>query len=283
MILPNGKNGSRIIHPYGEKIAQVIAVFCLNVSLVGFAATEIVYMPSNDSTNWIPDVEIITEPSRTSQIPSNPRVWMDGYFPTEDLEEALKKADASVIATITEVIPVAATGLAYSYTEDHPYWIRWWRVRANVHNLVKGDFSPSNLEFVVTGGNSPLFWPYVRGFTYYFTFTKEDEKWILQDEVRTSSLPPYQRKDRMEYYALKRQYPEWNWNESDAIIKHQEEMIGRLSLDVSIEKKKYLIITFVGEELWGGLCYDYGKSVEIVTNKWNFPLPIQLDEIEISE
>ena len=113
----------------------------------------------------------------------------------------------------------------------------------------------------------------MRGYAFYWGMEKRDEGWTIMEYHRTSPLPPYKMNDHIWYHEMKRNNPDFDWSQPDAVIKQAEDRVGRWCRDAAIEKKKYLIMTFSGDELWGDLQEDFGKSVTILTNKWKFPFP----------
>jgi hypothetical protein len=99
---------------------------------------------------------------------------------------------------------------------------------------------------------------------------EEREKgWTITFEFRTCPLPPYKLEDHASYYGMKRANPDFDWSQADAMIEQVKANVGRRCLDIFIEKNKYMIMTFEGEALFGGMNVDYGKSVIINTNEWN--------------
>ena len=221
----------------------------------------------------VKDLLLITETTNRYELPTPPFQLGESRTNLAQKIASFDKYGTVIAATIEDVIPVAITGLENRYMDGFSSPLFWYRIKCRVNDVVKGDFPYSSLEFVATYGADRLFWQFVRGYAFYWGMEKRDEGWTIMEYHRTSPLPPYKMNDHIWYHEMKRNNPDYDWSQPDAAIKQAEEKVGRWCRDAAIEKKKYLIMTFSGDELWGDPQEDFGKSVTILTNKWNFPFP----------
>lgn len=273
MILINGENGIGLGGLYGDSMKYFIIAFLLNISVTMKASPAEVHLRRIKFEYTGSDRLLVTGITNKFELPSP---LFELGEPRTNLSEkiaALEKIDTVVSATIEEVIPIAITGLQDRYLNGYSSPLYWYRIKCEVRDIVKGDFPASSLEFVAThDGNRPA-WQFVRGYAFYFGLKESEEGWGVERFFRSSPLPPYRMEDHIDYFKMRRENPDFDWSQSDVLIKQTEQEIGRWCRDASLEKGKYLIMTFDGDKLWGNLNIDYGKSVTIITNEWEFPLP----------
>ena len=221
----------------------------------------------------VKDLLLITETTNRYELPTPPFQLGESRTNLAQKIASFEKCETVVAATIEDVIPIAITGLQNLSNWGTRDPLFWYRIKCKVNDVVKGDFPHASMEFVATYGGDRLFWQFVRGYAFYWGLVKHEDGWMIKEYHRTSPFPPYKMEDHIWYHEMKRNNPDFDWSQPDAVIKQAEDKVGRWCRDAAIEKQKYLIMTFQGDELWGNLQYDYGKSVTILTNKWNFPFP----------
>lgn len=221
----------------------------------------------------VKDLLLITEATNRFALPTPPFELGETRTNLAQRIATFDKYDTVVAATIENVIPIAITGLQNRYMDGYSSPLFWYRIKCQVNDIVKGDFPHTTMEFVATYGGDWIAWQFVRGYTFYWGLEQNDDGWMIREYHRTCTLPPYKMENHIGYYEMKRNNPDFDWSQPDAVIKQAEEKIGRWCRDAAIENKKYWIMTFSGDELWGGLQEDYGNRVTIITNKWDFPLP----------
>ena len=219
------------------------------------------------------DLLLITDTTNHYTLPTPPFRLGESRTNLAQRMASFDKYQTVVAATIEDVIPIAITGL-----QNRGQWgarspLLWYRILCKVNDVVKGDFPYATMEFVATGDGDRVFWQFVRGYAFYWGLEPHESGWMIKEYYRTCPLPPYKMEDHIGYHEMKRNNPDFDWSQPDAVIKQAEEKVGRWYRDAAIEKKKYLIMTFQGDELWGNLNIDHGQSVTILTNKWDFPLP----------
>ena len=219
------------------------------------------------------DLLLITDTTNRYALPTPPFGLGDTRTNLAQRVASLEKYNTVIAATIEEVIPTAITGLQERYMDGYSSPLFWYRIKCQVNDVVKGDFPHTNIEFVATYGGDRIAWQFVRGYAFYWGLEQNEDGWMIREYHRTSPLTPYKMENHIGYFEMKRNNPDFDWSQPDAVIKQAEDKVGRWCRDAAIEKNKYMIMTFSGDELWGDLQEDYGKSVTILTNKWNFAFP----------
>lgn len=221
----------------------------------------------------VKDILLITDVTNRYTLPTPPFELGETRTNLAQRIASFDKYHTVIAATIEDVMPIAITGLQNRNSWGVRAPLFWYRIKCKVNDVVKGDFPHRTMEFVATYGSDRMSWQFVHGYTFYWGLEQQDDAWIIRNYQRTCRLPPYRMEDYIGYYEMKRNNPDYDWSQPDAVIKEAEEKVGRWCRDAAIEKQKYLIMTFKGDELWGNLQEDYGKSVTIITNKWIYPFP----------
>ena len=230
-------------------------------------------LPWREEHHSVSDLLLVTDVTNNYRLPTPLFQLGDTHTNLSEKLVSLESMDVVVAATIVEVVPIAMTGIKEWYNQSAAGPLYWYRIKCEVMDVIKGDFPGSSFEFVATYGVDRRFWQFVQGHAFYYGMQEGENGYTIKLYFRTCPLPPYKIEDHANYFQMKRDNPDYDWNSADAFINKLCEEVGRRRRDVSIEKNKYLLITFDGDELWGGLNIDYGKSVTIITNVWDFPLP----------
>lgn len=247
-------------------------LLCFAVS-TAFANSVEVHLQPITLEHSVVDLLLVTGTTNKFELPDPLFELGECFTNLNEKIATLDTMDTVIATTIEEVIPIAITGLKDRYLNGYSGVLFWYRIKCKVRKVVKGDFPASSLEFVVThGGNQPA-WQFVRGYGYYLGLMKSEEGWEIQRHFRSSPLPPYKIEDYINYYYMRSKYPDFDWSQSDAVIKETEDKVGRWCRDASLVNATHLIMTFNGDELWGNLNIDYGNSVTIITNEWIYPFP----------
>lgn len=269
----NGSNGMRKMNRYGEIMRRYLLCLLLFAASTAFATSVEVHLQRVTFLHSGADLLLVTDATDKIELPDPLFELGESCTNLNQKIAALDKMDIVVATTIEEVIPIAITGLKDLYLDGFSSPLYWYRIKCKVRKVVKGDFPASSLEFVATNrGNQPA-WQFVRGFGYYLGLKESEEGWEIKRHFRSSPLPPYKIEDYVNYFYMRSDYPDFDWSQSDAVIKQAAEKVGRRCRDASLVNGTHLIMTFKGDKLWGDLNIDYGQSVTIITNKWKFPLP----------
>lgn len=254
-------------------MSYIIFLFSFFIAVIGYASNVEVYLHRWKIEKPVKDLLLVTEVTNKYELPTPAFELGESQTNLAEQLSALNKCDTIVAATVIEVTPIAITGIKDRYFDGYSSPLFWYRMQCEVKNVIKGRFPYSSLEFVATYGGDRLAWQFVRGYAFYFGLKEVDGRWEVIRYYRTSPLPPYKIENHINYFKMRRENPDFDWSQSDTVIKNAEKNIGRWCRDAALEKKKYLIMTFDGDGLWGNLNLDYGNSVTIITNKWRFPLP----------
>lgn len=255
---------------FGNNMKNILMLALFATSVATKAFCVVVQLPRVEIQGDGTDIMVVTDATNRYELPTPQDMLGETCVDMRDKVAVIEKAKTVVAASIVEVVPIAITALRGWYDQSDPSGpLFWYRIKCEIKDTIRGNFPFSDLEFVATYGGDRLYWPFVRGYSYYFIMDEREGGWIITSKYRTCPLPPYKLEDHVSYYGMKRTNPNFDWSQSDEIIKKAEEQEGKKCRDVSFEKNKYLIMTFAGKDLWGGLNIDYGKSVVIVTNEWS--------------
>lgn len=266
-------NGTKRKVLFGNmKILNLLLMF-FYCSLASYASHIEVQLPWRTNNHIASDLILITGVTTNYVLPTPLFQLGETHTNINEKLSALECMDVVVAGTVVEVVPIAITGLKEWYNQSAAGPLYWYRIKCEVADIIKGVFPSSSFEFVATYGIDRRHWQFVQGYAFYFGMQEGENGLTIMHSFRTSPLPPYKIEDHVNYFQLKRENPDFDWSQSDAFINQVCMKMGRKRRDVSIEKSEYLLITFNGDELWGGLNIDYGKSVTIITNNWVFPLP----------
>ena len=186
-----------------------------------------------------------------------------------------EQSDILVSGIVSAVAPIAITGTETLY-DGNPYLIMWHRVKLEVKNVIKGDFGFDTVEFVVCSDPVSERLPYVKDFTFHLGMKEEGGVYRVLGQIRASPFSPFKIEDHILYEKKKSDNPDMDFEKYDAIISQiksdadawYKEVIelNAILLDVSIEKDKYLILTFT-EDNPNKIDADY-NSLKRVAISW---------------
>lgn len=157
-----------------------------------------------------------------------------------DLSEVLVVAQITKVKLIT-VTDIDRLGFGSIY---------FYRVHARLKSVLRGSFPDNSVEFVCQYGfeRPPFSWPYVKGFCYYFGLSRAaNNNWEIRNQVRTSPLPPYARKDICSYWDWQLEFP----NSSASVRKAVEWPDSEGLLDAVVVKEKFVVLTYSGDSIYG--------------------------------
>lgn len=189
-----------------------------------------------------------------------------GMFGAMD-KDVLNLADTVIVASVVEVVPIGITGLDEWYFHRSGHVI-WYRVKCEVKDIIRGKFPFSSIKFVTCYGSHRVTWPYVKGFCYRFGMDNQNGKWIISAQVRACPFLPYSLEDHVAYDNLIRRKPSIDLTRWNALIGETEKFSGARCLDVSVEKNKFLIMTFAGHSVLGDVDVDYGQGATWRVFSW---------------
>ena len=182
---------------------------------------------------------------------------MLGEPDAEYLADTFGRVETVVAATITSVVPICFACLDDGIVNQ----LIWYRVEFEVNAVMKGSFPSPSFKFVTCWGHHRNVWPYVKGFCYHLGMDFHDGEWNVVEQARACPFPPYNLADHVRGWVFLQNNPDAaRWKE---LIGKREKLASARCLDIAIENNKYLIMTFPGEELFGGLDVDYGSGVRI--------------------
>ena len=156
------------------------------------------------------DLLLATDANITCKLPTPPFELGESCTNLSMKLEILNKIDTIVAATISEVVPIAITGLEKFYNDNYSSPLYWYRIKCEVKSVKKGEFPYSNLEFIATYGADQLSWQFVRGYAFYFGLQEHEGVWTINQHFRSCPLPPYNLEDHIDYFAVRRDYPDFD-------------------------------------------------------------------------
>lgn len=269
----SGDSGIPIMAIYGKIIKLSSLLFLLFISTAVCAFSVEVHLRRWKHEDTVSDLLLITDSTNSYELPTPPFELGESCTNLNDKIAVLGRSDTVIAASISEVVPIAITGLQDLYIDGFSSPLFWYRVKCDVKNVVKGVFPFSSVEFVATYSADRIAWQFVKGYAFHFGLKETEEGWTVERYFRSCPIAPFRIEDHINYYKMRRENPDYDWSQPDAVIKEAEDRVGRWCRDASLEKGQYFILTFDGDKLWGNLNIDYGKSVTILTNEWVYTLP----------
>lgn len=198
----------------------------------------------------------------------------------ESYVDLLKRADTVLAVSIVEVIPIGITSLEEWYANGTTPLL-WYRVKCQVKAVIRGTSPSSPMQFVTCYGRHRHVWPYVKGFCYRLGMDNIERKWSIVAQVRTCPFPPYSLEDHVAFDDLKRGKSGIDLTRWETLIAERQKKSTTRCLDIAVEKNRYLMMTFAGQSLLGGLDVDYGRGVSVQAYSWT--TGVQLDPTVLPE
>ena len=183
-----------------------------------------------------------------------------------DYAAMLDKYDTVVVASVTSVELIAIT------LEDNVQDARWYRVICKVRSVPRGDFPFETMAFITyVSGHCYPWKTYAQDQTFHFGMRQENGVWEIAHQVRASRFAPYRIEDYIPFFNLRHldkatDYSQWNIfvdasrEDAKAYATPKEIQL----VDVSIEQKKFFIITYAQRKILGDLEFDYGDLAYVV-------------------
>lgn len=185
----------------------------------------------------------------------------------ESYVERLKQAEVVVAASIIDCILIGVTCL--DRLKDFGTGpMLWYQVNCSIEKVVRGSFPFDGMTFFTCFRAHRVSWPYVREFCYHFGLETRQGKWVIIGQVRACPLPPYNVEDHVSYFDFKRRNPGMNLSRWEGLIDQALKNSETRWLDISVEKNRYLLMTFAGKSLLGGLDVNYSEGVSIRIYSW---------------
>lgn len=252
-----------------KKSTTLLGIIGATVTIVASGQNNVVQLGYESVPQELLPVTIATTVSTNLVLPSQ-----FGVFENVSYESQIATSEIVVAIEVTNVVPMAITNMEKTdLSAGLLPELFWTRVDCSVVSVKRGKFPFTSIQFVsCEGAHRRMDLPYVKGFAYDFGLVKTNGGWLVVGQNRVSPLPPFLAEDHMSFWAL-REYKGARLSVWDSLVDRVKKTWPSPVIDVSVEKTKFFVITFEGDQYREDF-RGCGKGVEISVYDWETGYPL---------